>query len=260
MTMQASNFEEARPSDYLMRLAASDHGKAYKSLAMSEMAISPGHVVLDLGCGPGADLPAFADAVGKSGRVIGVDHDADAVRQARDRTAGMPQVEVREADIHALGIPAGSVDRVHADRVLQHVTHPKPCSSRHGVFSGTAARPSSPNPTGTLVIDYPDLAIAHVYTRFITDHVIHNPAIGRQLARRAMTAGFQVRKITPVTAVYRDVQAADQILGIKRVTVRAVSAGYLTQESADLWLSYLATEPFFASGTLYVTTAVAAVT
>ena len=27
-------FEEARPSDYLMRLAASDLGKAYKSLAV----------------------------------------------------------------------------------------------------------------------------------------------------------------------------------------------------------------------------------
>ena len=46
-------FEEARPADYLMRAAASDLGKAYKGIAAGEMAIRPGDVVLDLGCGPG---------------------------------------------------------------------------------------------------------------------------------------------------------------------------------------------------------------
>ena len=110
--MQAQTFEEARPADYLMRLAASDLGKAYKSLVVSEMAIRPGDVILDLGCGPGADLPAFARETGGSGRVIGMDNDPDAVRQARDRTAALPQVEVREADARTLGLPAASADRV----------------------------------------------------------------------------------------------------------------------------------------------------
>jgi ubiquinone/menaquinone biosynthesis C-methylase UbiE len=49
--------------DYLLRLAASDLGRADKSLAAGELAIRPGDVVLDLGCGPGADRPAFAEAV-----------------------------------------------------------------------------------------------------------------------------------------------------------------------------------------------------
>ena len=85
-----------------------------------------------LGCGPGADLPAFATAVGGSGHVIGVD----------------------------------------------------------------------------------------------------NATLGRQLARLAMKAGFRVGKVIPITAVFRDAQAADQVLGIQRVTGRAVKARHLTQESA----------------------------
>lgn len=66
--MQTPVFEETRPADYLTRAAASDLGRAYKGIAAGEMAIRPGDVVLDLGCGPGADLPAFAAAAGRGGR------------------------------------------------------------------------------------------------------------------------------------------------------------------------------------------------
>jgi SAM-dependent methyltransferase len=187
--MQTRTFEETRPDDYLMRLAASDLGKAYKNLAVSEMTIRPGDVVVDLGCGPGADLPAFADATGGGGRVIGVDSDPDAVR-----TESLPQVEVRESDVQFLDIPASSADRVHTDRVLQHV---------------------------------PD------------------------------EAGFRVGKVIPITAVFRDAQAADQVLGLRRVTGRAVAAGFLTKDSADQWLDHLVTQPFFASTTLFILTATA---
>jgi hypothetical protein len=55
--MDTPVFEETHPADYLTRAAASDLGKAYKGIAVAEMAIRPGDAILDLGCGPGADLP-----------------------------------------------------------------------------------------------------------------------------------------------------------------------------------------------------------
>jgi ubiquinone/menaquinone biosynthesis C-methylase UbiE len=256
--MQTPAFEETRPADYLLRHAASDLGKAYKGLAVAELAVSPGDVVLDLGCGPGADLPALAEAAGGSGRVIGIDNDPDAVRQARDRTAGLPQVEVRAGDIRALAIPTASADKARTDRVLQHVPDPgiALAAARRVLRDGGTAVFAEPD-WDTLVIDYPDLATARAYTRFITDRVIRNAVLGRQLPRLAAEAGFRVRKVIPVTAVYRDVSEADQVLGLKRVTGRAVQAGYLTQDAADEWLGYLAARPFFASATLFITTATA---
>jgi ubiquinone/menaquinone biosynthesis C-methylase UbiE len=256
--MQTPAFEETRPADYLLRHAASGLGKAYKGLAVAELAVSPGDVVLDLGCGPGADLPALAEAAGGNGRVIGIDNDPDAVRQARDRTAGLPQVEVREGDVQALGFPAASADKARTDRVLQHVPDPAAvlAEARRVLRDGGTAVFAEPD-WDTLLIDYPDLATARAYTRYVTDRVIRNAVLGRQLPRLAAEAGFHVRKVIPVTAVYRDVQEADQVLGLKRVTGRAVQAGYLTQHAADEWLGYLAARPFFASATLFITTATA---
>ena len=256
--MQTPVFEEARPADYLTRAAASDLGKAYKGIAVAEMAIRPGDVVLDLGCGPGADLPAFAGATGSGGRVTGIDRDPDAVRQASERTEGLPQVEVREGDIKALAVSAASADKLHTDRVLQHVPDPRAAlaEARRVLRGGGTAVFAEPD-WDTLVIDYPDLATARAYTRYITGHVIRNPALGRQLPRLAAETGFSVAKVTPITAVWREVRAADQVLGLKRVTGRAVTAGYFTQDTADQWLDRLATQPFFASVTLFVVTATA---
>jgi hypothetical protein len=109
----------------------------------------------------------------------------------------------------------------------------------------------------TLIIDHPDLATARAYARYVTDHVIRNPAVGRQLPRLAAESGFTVTKVTPITAVWRDVRAADQVLGLQRVTDGAVDAGYLTPESASQWLGHLATGPFFAATTLFIITATA---
>jgi ubiquinone/menaquinone biosynthesis C-methylase UbiE len=257
--MQTPVFEEARPADYLMRAATSDQGKAYKGIAAGEMGICLGDVVLDLGCGPGADLPAFAEAAGTNGLVIGIDRDPDAVRQARERTKAMSQIEVREGDIQALPVPAASVGKVHTDRVLQHVPDPRAAlaEARRVLRDGGTAVFAEPE-WDTLVIDYPDLKTARAYTRFITDHVIRNPALGRQLPRLAAEAGFHVERVTPITTVFTDVRSGDQVLGLHRVTSRAVAAGYLTQDTADQWLEYLATQLFFASTTLFIVTATAA--
>jgi hypothetical protein len=41
------------------------------------------------------------------------------------------------------------------------------------------------------------------------------------------------------------------------VTAGLLNAGYLDRDAADRWLSYLATQTFFASLTLYMVTATA---
>ncbi len=254
--MNAVNFEDLRPSDYLMRIAASGLGRAYKSLATSELGIALGDVVIDLGCGPGADLAAFAEEAGERGQVIGVDVDAQALAEAAGRVASLPQVRVTQGDIHALALPDASADRVHTDRVLQHVADPAAVLAevRRVLRPGGRAVFAEPD-WETLVIDYPDLAVSRSYTRFVAERVVRNSCVGRQLVRLASDAGLCVTNVVPITTAFRDAQAADKILGFRRVSERAVQAGYLDAESAGLLLGHLGTRPFFASMTLFIVVA-----
>lgn len=250
----ANTLENRRPENYLTRLAASDLGRSYKSLVVEELDIEAGSTVLDLGCGPGADLAALADAVGSTGRVLAVDKDESAVAQASQAVFGLPQVAVREGDVHQLDLPDQCVDRVHTDRVLQHVMDPN-------AVVAEAARLLSPRGIAgfaepdwdTLVVDYPDPAIPVAYRRFVTDRVVRNSRIGRQLPSLCEDNGLVPVRVIPITAVFQEVTQADRILGFQRVTKRAVDAAYLTVEQGAAWLDHLRTARLFASVTLFVT-------
>ena len=120
----ASSLEAGRPADYLARPAASDFGRAYKSIVLDELGVQPGATVADLGCGPGADFVALARAVGPTGRVLGIDNDASAIAFAVQVASHYPQAEVGQGDVHHFNLSEASVDRIHTDRVLQHVAEP----------------------------------------------------------------------------------------------------------------------------------------
>ncbi|HEU4998865.1 MAG TPA: methyltransferase domain-containing protein [Lapillicoccus sp.] len=252
----SSVLESARPSDYLTRLAVSTFGRSYKALVVDELACRPGDVVVDLGCGPGADLPALAAAVGPAGTVLGIDEDPVAVEEARRATADLAQVSVDQGDGHRLALEDRSVDRVHTDRVLQHVAGPSAVVAEVArVLRADGIAGLAEPDWDTLVIDHPDPARPDAYRRFVTDEVVRNSRIGRRLPALCELAGLRVNRVVPVTAVFRDVAEADRVLGFQRVTERAVDAGYLTPTDAVAWLEHLRSAPFFALATIFVTVA-----
>ena len=256
MAMMRTTFERAVPQDYMTRLADSEFGRSYKSIAADALGVDQGDVVVDMGCGPGADLPGFARAAGPSGTVIGLDHDPSAVALARKRVAGSATVSVRLADMHATGLPGRSADRVYTDRALQHVADPLAAlMEAHRVLRPSGRAVFSEPDWDTLIVDYPDLEVPRAYRQFIVDAVVRNACIGHQLPGLLPRAGFTVREVIPFTTVFQDAAAADKVFGFHRVTERAVQANYLDRNTADDWLESLATRPFFASAALFIVVA-----
>lgn len=256
--MTSPAFETTRPDRiaYLDRLAASDLGRSYKRRMLDELAVRAGDTVLDLGCGPGTDLTALAEAATGAGSVIGVDHDEAMVAAARARTAGRPGVDVRPGDIHDLALPGAFADRARTDRVLQHVADPLRALGeiRRVLRPGGRLVMGEPD-WATLAVDHPDEALTRAYTRHVTDEVVRNASIGRQLPRLAAESGFAVPSVLTVTPVFRDPRTADTILGLERTTRRATAAGHFTEEAAARWLAHLAEGPFLATVTFYIVTA-----
>lgn len=90
--------------------------------------IQPGSIVVDLGCGAGADLCIAALLVGDEGRVIGFDVTPAMVAKAQEnvRLAGLRNVEIYQADMAELPLEDGWVDVVISNGSINLSPH-KPC-------------------------------------------------------------------------------------------------------------------------------------
>jgi ubiquinone/menaquinone biosynthesis C-methylase UbiE len=259
----AESFESTMTRErirYLDDAAASRPGREYKGRILRRLELRAGLTVLDVGCGPGADLPVMAEAVGDAGRVIGVDHDPVMADEARRRTAADGRIEIRSGDAHELPVEDAGVDRARMDRVLMHVADPAAAVAqlRRVVRPGGLIALAEPD-WDTLVIDDVDLELSRAYTRFVATQVVRNGAIGRQLARLAVDAGFVLRGVEPTVVAFDEFAAANEILKVPSVLQRAVREGAMAQDPAQRWLDRVAQGPFVAAFTLFTVLAEAPV-
>lgn len=106
----------ARCGYYDLQLAPYE---ALRRCAVERLALRPGQVVLDIGCGTGMSLDLLQQAVGPAGRVVAVDQSHEMLEQARQRVEreGWQQVELVCSPVQDAVLPA------RADAALFHFTH-----------------------------------------------------------------------------------------------------------------------------------------
>lgn len=82
--------------------------------AVDRLALRPGGSVLDFGCGTGLSFPLLQDAIGPTGRLIGVELSPDMIERARQRVTreGWSNVALIEANAEEVELEPDSVDGV----------------------------------------------------------------------------------------------------------------------------------------------------
>jgi ubiquinone/menaquinone biosynthesis C-methylase UbiE len=240
------------PVAYMDAAATTPAGVQYKQRLLAGLELRPGQVAVDIGCGPGTDLGGLAAGVGQQGLVIGVDRQPRMVGEAQHRFAAQPTVRCCVGDIHQLPLPDDSVDRARTDRVLQHVRDPATAFGqvRRVLRPGGVFGMAEPD-WDTLTVADEDEDTSRRFARFLASRV-RNATIGRDLARLCVDAGLRVRSVEPIAILFRDFGTAEQILGLRRNTARAVTAGAIPEAPAEAWLTRLAHGAVDAGFTTYL--------
>jgi ubiquinone/menaquinone biosynthesis C-methylase UbiE len=230
---------------------------AYKSHVLAAMALQPGLVAVDVGCGPATDLAAVADLVGGrgAGLAVGVDLDPRMLGAAAQRVEGRCDIRLLAADAHALPLRTASIDRARTDRALQHVREPRQVlvELRRVLRAAGIAVLAEPD-WRTLVIDAEQDEVSAGFVDFTCRRVVRNPTIGREIARLGQSCGFVCPDVTPFAAVVRDFHTADTIFGLTRNARAAVDAHFLSADDAEVWLRGLRAGPAIVAVTMFVTT------
>ena len=211
---------------------------AWKPLILDGLRLQPGMRVLDVGCGQGADAFELAALVGPDGLVTGVDFSelliTEAVRRGADR--GLP-VKFEVGDAQALRFPDSSFDAVRTERMLMHVPDP----SRALAEMARVLRPG-----GRMVVcdfdwesQFCDSPLKDTTRKIALSFCdgMKNGWIGRCLPRLFREVGM-----TDISVSFRTITVTYDFLQLLLGghVARAVAAGILSGQEADLWWNHLA--------------------
>lgn len=112
------------------RLAAGYDATAQREMprrlrCIDKLALRPGDVVLDVGCGTGLSFAPLRERVGGGGRVVGVELSPEMARiaQQRVRQARWENVDVVVADLSRIPLAPPLLDCPPFDALLFHYTH-----------------------------------------------------------------------------------------------------------------------------------------
>jgi len=241
------------PADYMHEVARTASAVAYKAHVVAELGLARGIVVVDVGCGPGTDLPTMAETIGPTGLAVGVDLDPTMLgRAARRESANTALVA---GDAHRLPFRSATVERIRTDRALQHMADPRLVLSdfRRVLRPAGLAVIAEPD-WGTLVIDAARSDASDAFVQYTCREVVRNAVIGRKVARLGAEAGFVVDDVVAFPTVVREFESADKVFGLTRNALAAAEAGYLDIDEARRWVGDLEAGPVLVAVTLFVTT------
>ena len=222
-----------------------DQAGTLVDLLHSDTAYPDGSLVLEAGCGVGAQTVTLAQR-SPDARFISVDVSADSIAEAKRRAdrAGLTNVEFRQADIFALPFTTESFDHVFVCFVLEHLSRPA---------EALASLNRLLRPGGTITVIegdhgstyfYPDSPAAHAAIQCqvtLQREAGGNALIGRQLYPLMVEAGFDAVRVSP-RMVYVDSSRPDLVDGFTRKTFTAmiegirgsaIGAGLIEPESFD---------------------------
>jgi ubiquinone/menaquinone biosynthesis C-methylase UbiE len=210
-----------------------DDIQAIKQLMLSLLDLGGGKRVLDVGCGTGDDARKLAELVGGRGQVVGLDHSAVMIAEAKRRQAraGLP-VQFIEGDAEHLTFADATFDACRAERVLMHLARPE-----HALMEMARVARSGGRVVvfdfdwDTIFIDSRYKETTRKIARMYSD-TIRSGWLGRTLPRLFHEAGLY--EVTSVPRAVRPhyASAHDVFDGL---IAKGISQGVLSGEEVTLW-------------------------
>jgi SAM-dependent methyltransferase len=205
-----------------------DQARALVDLLHSDTAYPAGSLVLEAGCGVGAQTVTLAQRSPQA-QFVSIDVEAESVEAAarRVRAAGVTNVELRRADIFDLPFEAASFHHVFVCFVLEHLAQPVAALE---ILKGLI------RPGGTITVVegdhgstyfHPDSAAAHeaIQCQVELQRAAGGDSnIGRQVYPLLVEAGFDAVRVRPLV-VYVDASRPELVDGFTRKTFTAMIEG-----------------------------------
>jgi SAM-dependent methyltransferase len=204
---------------------------ALQDRLIEELRLAPGMRVLDVGCGPGTQALALAQAV-RGVSAVGIDASRVMIGEAIRRVGPHQQVSFEVADAAALPFPDASFDAVMAQTVLAHVRDPAAVLAQIRRVTQPGGRIAALDlDTASTVVDHPDPETTRTVIEGWADGFAGG-RVGRSLHRLFRQAG-----LVDATIEVHAAQFPPEFLRglLTPATTRMARDGTLDGSALDTW-------------------------
>jgi len=204
--------------------------------SLERLALRGGEAVLEVGCGTGVFLASLLAGVGRSGRVVGLDHNPALLDETRMRMAaaglGEAPLGLVTGDALTLPFPDGTFDATHCERVLMHLADPDVAIGQMRRVTRPGGRVVAAEVNAwTASIYHPDPEAAQVIANAMISE-IRQPQMGISLRRRFIEAGLD-QVDGEVVADFETVLMEEEAVDMERSARLLVAEGTLDSDRAE---------------------------
>ncbi|MBC7383065.1 MAG: methyltransferase domain-containing protein [Bacteroidia bacterium] len=197
-------------------------------------------LIVDVGCGTGMDVINMANLIGKSGNLMGIDHDQTMIDKANLSKGNLANVEFLVSEVNSLPLMDDSVEGLRAERLIQHLTEPQSAI-------GEMYRVLKKNqPLVIVETDWAGLTIynehteaAKKLTEYLTEVKINNGYASRKLTSYLKNAGFNTISISIFSFVIKSLKEANEYLWLEHILNEATKKGYLSTDENNEFVNSL---------------------
>jgi ubiquinone/menaquinone biosynthesis C-methylase UbiE len=224
--------------------------------------ITPGQTAVEIGCGTGVLMVDLAEAVGKTGKVVGVEPQPFLAEAARQRFAARGfadrcTVNVTRGSAESMGTAIADV--CIAQTVLNHLPDLEREATLLRMIAVTRQGGwviSADQDADTWVIDHPDQDVTRRIVASYCQQSFSDGWVGRRQRRAFLKAGLQevTVRVIPMVDTSTDSFTFERTAARSQV---AVKAGWITEEEQRRWIAVLndlaGAGLFFTSTNFFIT-------
>lgn len=224
-------------SEYLQK--AAEVFLPIKQHSYQKMNIAHGDTIVDIGCGPGVDVAALTKMVGREGKVFGLDHDLEMLKnsalQDKELTT-LKQAKLLQGSAENLPFQNECFDSCRSERLFMHLKRPeqalremKRITKENGVVVVVETDWAS------LSIDTQLPSIERMLSHYRMSQMMNNGYSGRSLYRQFKQCGFKNIDIEVLPVIASDIKLFYSLSVQQIVEDQALADHAITRQELEHW-------------------------
>lgn len=211
-----------------------------RSRTMAALQLQAGERVLDIGCGMGLLARDMGLAVGKTGKIVGLDNSEPMIALAEKRCASYPQIELRVASAADISEPPDHYDAATCTQVLLYVEEPQRVLNQiyQVLKPGGRAAVLETDWQGSIFNTMDRELTRELFTAW--EKAIPSPNLPAKLPGMLRQAGFQSIRVEAIPIINTSYLPGNYSVGmVKQLLEMQIDSGTITQSQADAYLADL---------------------